>query len=64
VALSALEALPSGSTEHEEAYAQLQSARDTLANTRYGRRVLTLCEQESKQLNDVDVSPKSAAELD
>merc|ERR1711879_733041 len=64
VALSALEALPSGSTKHEEAYAQLQSARDTLAKTRYGRRVLTLCEQDSTQLSDVDVSPRSAAELD
>merc|ERR1712048_230423 len=64
VALSALEALPSGSTEHEEAYAQLQSARDTLVNTRYGRRVLTHCEQGSAQLYDDDVSPRSPAELE
>merc|ERR1712048_440771 len=54
VALSALEALPSGSMEHEKVYAQLHNARDTLANTRYGRRVLTLCEQESAQLYDDD----------
>jgi hypothetical protein len=64
VALSALEALRSSSTEYENAYCQLQSKRDTLANTRYGRRVLTLCERDSAQLSDDDVSPKNIAELE
>merc|ERR1712107_368698 len=64
VALSALEAFLSDSTEHEKAYAQLQSARDTLSNTRYGRRVLSLCERDSAQLDDEDVSPRSAAKLE
>merc|ERR1712048_702487 len=64
LAQSALEALPSGTTEHENAYAQLQSARDTLLNARYGRRVLTHCEQGSAQFYDDDVSPRSPAELE
>jgi hypothetical protein len=64
VALSALEALRSCSTEYENAYCQLQSKRDTLANTRYGRRVLTLCERDSAQLIDDDVSPQNVAELE
>merc|ERR1711976_979399 len=52
VARFALEALPPCSTELENAYAQLLSARDTLANTRYGRSVVKFCDREPALFNE------------
>merc|ERR1712187_50798 len=63
VARLSLEALPSGSGELEDAYAQVLLAREALAKTRYGRSVLKFGEGRPCQPSEDDSSPRSDAEL-